>query len=181
MNRLLGSLVRVAVSSAVGGRRGYGNNPYRRRRGTGSSLLLIALALGAGYMAWKKESASNSLDANQYGTMIGRVERVVDGDTFYLQGHSIRVWGINAPERDEPGYHEATRALQTLLNRRILSCTPVGTSYNRIVAACTADNRIDVSAMMVKGGWARDYPSKSGGRFAALEAEAKAAHRGVWR
>ena len=113
-------------------------------------------------------------------TLTGRVERVVDGDTFYLQGYSIRVWGINAPERGERGYLEATRALQNLVTRREMSCTPVGTNHDRVVAACTADQRIDISARMVQMGWAKDLPDKSGGRFASLEREARLAKRGIW-
>lgn len=36
-----------------------------------------------------------------------KYERVVDGDTFVASGRKIRVWGINAPEKNEPGYKVA--------------------------------------------------------------------------
>lgn len=38
-------------------------------------------------------------------TFTGKVTWVTDGDTFKVSGHDwpIRIWGINAPERDNTG------------------------------------------------------------------------------
>jgi micrococcal nuclease len=43
----------------------------------------------------------------------GAVARVVDGDTFYLSGikPSIRVWGLDAPERKQTGGTKATNMM----------------------------------------------------------------------
>ena len=71
--------------------------------------------------------------------IVGKVTRVVDGDTLDIDGQRIRLALVNTPERGEPGYAEATQFTA-------LSC-PVGTtavydtddgqpagSYNRLIA-----------------------------------------------
>jgi endonuclease YncB( thermonuclease family) len=45
------------------------------------------------------------------------VVRIIDGDTFVVRYDgeltSVRIWGIDTPERGEPGYQEATDKLRT--------------------------------------------------------------------
>lgn len=185
MNPIANQIIRSLISSATRNRAGFRQRGPRhgssyRARSIGRLISLIIFAIVSGVFAWSKGSAPWLNGGMPTSTLTGRVERVVDGDTFYLQGYSIRVWGINAPERGERGYLEATRALQNLVTRREMSCTPVGTNHDRVVAACTADQRIDISARMVQMGWAKDLPDKSGGRFASLEREARLAKRGIW-
>ena len=40
--------------------------------------------------------------------IISKVERIVDGDTIYIQGYEVRLSLTNTPEIFEPGYSEAT-------------------------------------------------------------------------
>jgi micrococcal nuclease len=42
----------------------------------------------------------------------GFIERVVDGDTVIINGKSVRLLGINSPERGEPGYLEAKEFME---------------------------------------------------------------------
>jgi endonuclease YncB( thermonuclease family) len=49
-----------------------------------------------------------------------RVERVIDGDTLVIAGYDgeatrVRLVGIDAPERGEPGYNQAADALRELV------------------------------------------------------------------
>jgi endonuclease YncB( thermonuclease family) len=116
---------------------------------------------------------------------------VVDGDTIKINGITIRLWGIDAPEgrqecvrRDKawlPG-PEATEALRGLLARPGgLSCEPRGRKdrNGRTVALCRIGS-LDIGGEMVRLGWALDYPAYSGGLYAKPEAEARTAKRGVW-
>lgn len=53
-----------------------------------------------------------------------RVERVIDGDTFVVRYDgeltSVRIYGIDTPERGEPGFAEAKAALETqILGRTV--------------------------------------------------------------
>jgi len=44
------------------------------------------------------------------------VVRVIDGDTCLLQnGERVRYYGINAPEREDPQFNEATQANNNLV------------------------------------------------------------------
>jgi endonuclease YncB( thermonuclease family) len=61
----------------------------------------------------------------------GRADRIVDGDTFWVCDAAactkIRLCGINAPERGEPGYSTATAALTGLLaSKDVGTCVQVG-------------------------------------------------------
>jgi hypothetical protein len=52
-------------------------------------------------------------------------------------------------------------------------------SYDRIVAVCYGEDGEDLAAAMVRDGWATDWARYSGGRYAALEADAVRAGRGM--
>lgn len=100
--------------------------------------------------------------------LIAEPARIVDGDTFYLEGFAtrIRLWGLDAPERDEDGYDRATDALFSLVAGRIISCEQVDTDpYARIVARCYDEEGRDIAAMMIDSGAAREYLRFSHGYY----------------
>ncbi|MGE0179006.1 MAG: thermonuclease family protein [Sphingomonas sp.] len=92
---------------------------------------------------------------------------VADGDTMRCRGGQlVRLAGIDAPERGacprwrrcvEGNGDAARRALIALARNRTFRCAPVGRSYNRVVAWCSADGR-DLSCTMVAAGAARPWP-----------------------
>ena len=103
-------------------------------------------------------------------------DSIVDGDTLYVGRLKYRLCGIDAPERDQSGYREATYYLKSLTRGKSIRCTPVGQgtpcdgrskprSYDRIVAQCFVDGK-DLAAEMVKAGHAVDWPKFSGGHYA---------------
>ena len=109
----------------------------------------------------------------------GSVHKVVDGDTLWLCDvnacHKIRVCGINAPDRGEPGYAESSAALAALVKGKSIRCVQVGagtpcdgrsktTSRDRIVAQCFAE-ATDIAAPMVEQGFACDWIKFSGGHY----------------
>lgn len=96
--------------------------------------------------------------------------RAVDGDTIRIGATSIRIWGLAAPERSEPGGRQATAVMAELLARGPVSCRDTGArSHQRVVAVCTVAGR-DLAAEMVASGWARDCPRYSDGRYRDVEA-----------
>ncbi len=113
-----------------------------------------------------------------------KADRVVDGDTIIVGGVTYRLWGIDAPETKQscgdgwPAGRMATEYMRGLVQGRNVECEPKATDrYGRTVALCRADGA-DISAEMVRQGWAlafirytRDY--------VAQEREAKEAKRGV--
>lgn len=105
----------------------------------------------------------------------GSVTRIVDGDTFDIGKTRIRVCGIDAPERGEAGYSEATAALRDIVQGQTVQCTQVGsgtacdgrslpTNRGRIVAQCFVGST-DIADMLVEAGHACDWVKFSGGHY----------------
>jgi hypothetical protein len=70
----------------------------------GATVFVVSLTLSVGY--------ADSGAADNTETFSGRVTRVVDGDTFWISSASerVRVWGLDAPERNDVGGSAATEA-----------------------------------------------------------------------
>ncbi len=110
-----------------------------------------------------------------------KLERVIDGDTFVASGRKIRLWGINAPEKNAPAFLASTWLLQGLIKDGPLTCKLIERDrYQREVMHCLIDG-LDVGAMMVKMGMAKDHPKYSGGYYQLEQNEAKAENRGIWK
>lgn len=65
------------------------------------------------------------------------VTRVIDGDTFSTRSSTrdVRLEGVDTPEKGEPGFQAAKRALEGLvLNKHVDIETKAHDSYNRRVA-----------------------------------------------
>ena len=116
--------------------------------------------------------------------------KVFDGDTFSVSGEVIRLWGIDAPEYKQPCRRdlaeyacgvEARSYLLSLIDPATLSCEikPRAKKETRVVALCRVDGE-DLAQLMISAGWAIDYRFFSKGYYAAAEADARAARRGLW-
>ena len=104
----------------------------------------------------------------QTNTVSGAVRYVTDGDTFSLRGvgRPIRVWGLDAPERDERGASAATSTLRRLVAGQSLTCRAHDIDrYGRIVGQCFLADGRDVAAQMIAAGVAREYCYFSGGYY----------------
>lgn len=159
-----------------GRRRGRGFRSGRRRGG-GRAVLVGALVLAAFFFAspltgeWARplfsvDQPSELGDAHT--DFSGRVTGIVDGDTFYVEGAParIRIWGLDAPERDEEGYSEATDALRRFSYGRLVSCKTIDHDrYGRIVARCYLPSGEDVAALMIESGTATEYEYFSKGYY----------------
>lgn len=114
--------------------------------------------------------------------------RVHDGDTFMLNGHWWRLWGVDAAELEQvcrrgPAIIScgvtAGVMLRALLNKGDVHCEKRGQSYNRAVGVCFA-GQLDVGAAMVRRGWALNWDSYSHGAYADEQAEAQHERIGLW-
>ena len=102
--------------------------------------------------------------------------RTIDGDTIEIGGVSIRLKGIAAPERDEPGGAEATEAMRQLIGNQEVRCELTGErTHQRAVGYCSAGGR-DLNGMMVREGWALSCPRYSP-RYVGLEPKAGTVQR----
>lgn len=115
---------------------------------------------------------------------------VIDGDTLIVAGHHVRIWGIDAPEHDQPCRRidgaqwpcgEFSRdAMARLVAGARTVCTTVTTDkYGRDVARCAVEGD-DLGGELVREGRARDWSHYSHGAYAAQEADARQGYRGIW-
>ncbi len=122
------------------------------------------------------------------GTVLTGRASVIDGDTIEVRGRRIRLHGIDAPESGQTCHRngrpwqcgrDATAALDRFIGGRTVTCTELDVDrYGRSVARCTAGGQ-DVSAWLVRNGWAVAYRRFSEA-YVGDEAEARAARRGIW-
>lgn len=115
--------------------------------------------------------------------------RVIDGDGLELRGQKIRLWGIDAPElRQEcskdgkryPCGRMAKDALSAFVGAAQPVCEEVDTDrYGRTIAKCEVSGE-DLAALMVRSGWAVDWPLYSKGAYADEQAVAETGNLGQW-
>lgn len=104
----------------------------------------------------------------QTQTVSGAVRSVTDGDTFRLRGidRAIRVWGLDAPERNIPGASVATSTLRRLISGQNLTCRVRDIDrYHRIVGQCFFSDGRDIAAEMIAASVATHYCRYSGGHY----------------
>ena len=95
---------------------------------------------------------------------------VIDGDTIDICGTRIRLFGIDAPELDHPYGKNAKWALVRMCKgQTIRAVLEDDFSHGRSVAKCFLPDGRDLSAEMVKTGFAVDWPKFSGGRYSHME------------
>ena len=90
----------------------------------------------------------------------GKVRHVVDGDSLYINGHKpqIRLWGVDAPERDEAGYDAATRQLSALAKGKRVRCDIIDRDhYGRTVARCFLSDGREINREMIESGTTTEY------------------------
>ncbi|WP_101341298.1 thermonuclease family protein [Cereibacter azotoformans] len=114
--------------------------------------------------------------------------RVIDGDTLEIEGVRVRLFGIDAPERNQTcGERDllwscgewATERLELLLGGGQVRCTGAERDrYGRLLATCEVDGQ-DVGARMVRSGAALAYRRYSM-RYVGEEGRAQAEGTGVW-
>ncbi|MFH1503255.1 MAG: thermonuclease family protein, partial [Candidatus Diapherotrites archaeon] len=86
-----------------------------------------------------------------------RVDRVIDGDTVVVNGTSVRMLGINTPERGEKYYAEAKNYTESLVLNKTIKIEKRGKDlYNRDLAYLFYSNE-NINLALVKEGYANYY------------------------
>lgn len=144
------------------------------RPGSARLLVLLVLAMAFGANA---------------GTPVlaGKVTRVIDGDTIDVLLSSgvirVRLHGIDAPERDQPGGAAATAWLSgRAMDRQVLLEPLSQDQYDRMVAVLLLQKQ-SINRELVKSGhaWAyRRYLRREDAELCKLEANARKARLGLW-
>lgn len=134
-------------------------------------LVLIAASMSCGAESWS-----------------GKCVGISDGDTLTVlhdgTGEKIRLWGVDAPEKDQPYSNVSKKALSALCYDKAVTVNPVELDqYGRTVAVLELpDYTCTVNEAMVYYGlawWYRHYAPENT-RLRDFEAEARQAKRGLW-
>jgi micrococcal nuclease len=117
-------------------------------------ILLISLLFVINYPFLNKAIVS-FLDESETGF----VERVIDGDTIVINGSSIRMLGINAPEKGEKYFKESKEFLENLvLNKTVkLRFGKEKTDKYRRTLAYIFLGEINVNELLIEKGFANYY------------------------
>jgi endonuclease YncB( thermonuclease family) len=118
--------------------------------------------------------------------LVGRVSRVIDGDSVGVQiggnEFSVRLFGIDTPERDQPHGDAAARALTGKLDSRTVVVVIADIdSYGRLVGTVYYRGH-NINLEMIAEGhawWYRQYAG-SAGELEAAEQAAREAGLGLW-
>jgi endonuclease YncB( thermonuclease family) len=146
----------------------------RRRAPSGLLSLVLALAMAAA-AAWLLDPRGRDFAGVAY---------VTDGDTLRIDGESVRLKGIDAPElaqtcvADQGTFscgRASREALGGFIGRKPVQCHLEGRDkYRRALAVCRVED-VDIGGWMVSHGYAVSYGDY---RFNELEARSKGA--GLW-
>lgn len=121
---------------------------------------------------------------------------VIDGDSLTVRLDSgittrekVRLLGVDAPERAQPGHSEASAALRELIKSGPVFLFPASNAeftrdrYGRLLAFIRAADQ-DVNIEMVRAGRAMYARNFGGGgwhqEFVAAEEEARSNREGIW-
>ena len=110
-------------------------------------------------------------------SIVGRAA-AIDGTALMVDGRPVSLAGIAAPDADSVDGFLAVLMMQLIVRGQLVQCEPTGRrSADRIVAFCYREDGEDIGQLMVHLGHARDCPSRSKGRYAAVETAARAEGR----
>lgn len=149
-------------------------------------LLLFLTAISVLLSIWR--------ESREEGRLVDARDRrvlVTDGDTLRIADETIRLFGIDAPERDQFCHDRqggawscgmsARLSLQRLVALGGLRCSIRGQDkYRRSVATCAVTGVDDIGERLVREGWALDLPDKSGHRYQQAEQYARDHAAGIW-
>jgi micrococcal nuclease len=99
---------------------------------------------------------------------------VTDGDTIKVDGVSVRLWGLDCEEMNEPNGPAARKWMRFATQGAPIYCELTGArSYSRYVGRCYAGGRygVDLAQWMVRVGACLDCAHYSGGKYRYAEPE----------
>lgn len=138
-------------------------------------------------LVWAQPAAQPAAPLAEPARWTGWVSWVADGDTLVVlpdQAHEavkLRIEGIDAPERCQPGGEASRDALIQWVHRKTVQVIAQGTdTYGRVLGRVEIDGR-DVGAEMVAAGMAWAYRFRSSaGPYASLERQARRQKKGLF-
>lgn len=117
----------------------------------------------------------------------GRVVGVLDGDSLIMrtdggEEHTVRLFGIDTPERGQPHADRARSALLQMVSRQTVNVVHIDTdNFNRIVGTVyLGDNNINLAMVNAGHAWWFQRYAPHERQLQAAEQAARAAGKGLW-
>lgn len=149
------------------------------------SVLLLALLIALMLLKEWTAAPPARLSVPKPGGGITGSVKLVDGDSFFLDGREVRLEGIDAPEgrqtctRDDRPWacgEDARRELARLIGGRKVTCDGGKLDqHERLLSRCRVGG-IELNRAMVASGMAVSF----GRYYSREEADARAIGRGLW-
>jgi endonuclease YncB( thermonuclease family) len=148
--------------------------------------VLITVASGLSTQLYAKSQPPSIAQ----GAFLAGIPRIIDGDTIEIEGTSVRLEGIDAPETGQTCKNRngqtwdcgnaATKVLRDMIGHHEVQCRHTGIDkYGRMLGICFA-GAFDINAEMVRSGYAWAYVKYSTA-YVQQEAGARAAGFGIWQ
>ena len=119
-------------------------------------------------------------EKNQKAVVFTGIMRAIDGDTLVFKGQRLRIYGISAPEMNEPRGPVSLAAMDDIVNGKKLKCEQRDIDrYQRPVVLCLLSGK-DIGETMVRNGWAFAYRYFTD-IYDDAEREARIKGNGFWR
>ncbi len=110
---------------------------------------------------------------------------VIDGDSLYINGVEIRLYGIDAPERRQAFNKAAARFLKSYIKGKKLTYTHIAKDQYKRTLALVYANNVNLQAELIKNGFAWVYPRYCKkaicNDWKKLQEQAKANKKGLWQ
>ena len=140
-------------------------------------------------MAGLDESVPDTTSSSTSGVEIqGQVSSITDGDTLRINNTTggpdiIRLYGIDAPEKDQPYGLEASKALHSkVADAKVRIVVQDTDDYGRQVGTVYLDDR-NINLEMVAQGhaWWYEFFDPDNGELRQAHIKARESHLGLWR
>lgn len=159
--------------------------PFVAISSIGPTPTVRAIGLSAVLAAWLAAAGAPAFARDLTGKPV-----VIDGNTIEIAGQPIRLFGVQAPGRDEtcgsgdaawPCGANAGFALSRIIGSNWVTCLEKRRTAGAVYSVCHAAGAAgpDINARMIADGWARaagDAPPA----YLAHERRARAQAKGVW-
>jgi len=166
------------------------SNGYPANSGVSSSAAK-SLKNGGASVSTSAKNQTRVVSAEK--SIVGKVTKVIDGDTIVVtpnggRGKKIRMYRIDAPEKDQPCGDKATAFLKELIGGKNVEVKySKHDDYGRILGTVffkSEKGLVDVNLTMILNGWAWHYYSfKTNDKFPAYDKGEQAARNakvGLW-
>ncbi len=120
------------------------------------AIIIIALLIFLVFYLWLFRDKTQPLEPKRQR---GQVSYVIDGDTLILGGSKtrLRLWGVDAPEKDAEGFQRARNALVGMVEGRQVSFIEIEKDrYGRTVARVFVKKQ-EINRAMIESGTTREY------------------------